>query len=89
MATYYPEFWESDETRLWNQVGAGHENDYGSLSEDQHAIALFSAGWLEDGYTPEQRNAIRDDFLDYAIEQGYFDDRDDFDWEAWKQYMGY
>jgi hypothetical protein len=89
MPPRYPEFWESDETRLWSNVSHGHTSDYESMKADSQAIELFSAGWIEDGFSPEQRQAIRDEFFDYAIEQGYFYDREDFDWEAWREYMGY
>lgn len=86
----YPEDWEEDETNLWASISGGHEGDDGTwMRGDDIAIALFNAGWLESGYTDEQRKAIRDDFFDHAIEMGFFDDRGEFDWVAWREYMGY
>lgn len=89
MASNYPEFWGAAELELWDGISEGHRSDYGALEQDPSAMAYFSAGWTEEGYTPEERQAIRDAFFDYVIEEGYFDDRDDFDWESWKEYMGY
>lgn len=89
MVANYPEFWGAAELELWDSYSGGHESDFREMSEDPQALALFSAGWLEDGYTNEERNAIRDEFFDYAIEEGYFYDRDDFDWQEWRDYMGY
>lgn len=87
MSEYIPESWEADESQLWEYVSGDREGDYGFLSDDRTAIALFNEGWIAD--TDYDRTAIRDAFLDYAIEQGYFDDRSDFDWDAWREYMGY
>jgi hypothetical protein len=87
MSEYYPESWDTDESQLWNDVSANHEGDFGFLANDREAIALFDAGWIED--TDFDRQAIRDAFFDYVIESGYFDDRSDFDWDAWREYMGY
>lgn len=85
--TIYPESWGRDETELWEQISGprvGDHNEY--LADDRTAIALFSAGWLERGDNPV---LARDAFFDYAIEEGFLDDRGEFDWEAWKEYMGY
>lgn len=84
----YPESWGSDESELWEDIAGNKQGDYDAfLSEDRTAMALFSAGWLEDG--TENRMLIRDAFFDYAIEEGYLYDRDEFDWEVWREYMGY
>lgn len=87
----YPESWEADEARLWEDIAQGRESDYGDMRIDEHAQVLFEAGWLEESHalSPDQRNAIRDEFFDYCIDEGFFYDRDDFDWEAWREYMGY
>lgn len=97
----YPEDWEADETNLWASISGGHEGDDGSwMRGDDEAIALFNAGWLAAGYTDsetgefheytyDERKAIRDEFFDYAIEEGFFDDRGEFDWVAWREYMDY
>jgi hypothetical protein len=86
----YPEDWERDETNLWAQISGGHQDDDGNwMRGDDTAIALFDAGWLQEGYSREEREAIRDAFFDYAIEEGFFDDREEFDWQAWREYMDY
>lgn len=88
----YPDSWEADEARLWEDIAGSREGDYGeTLRADEHAQVLFEAGWFDDiqSMTIDQRNAVRDEFFDYCIEQGYFYDREDFDWEAWREYMGY
>lgn len=87
MSEYYPESWEADESLLWGDVSGNREGDFGFLADDRTAIQLFSAGWVEE--TDYDRTAIRDAFFDYVIEMGYFDDRQDFDWDAWREYMGY
>ena len=85
-----PGFWDEDESQLWQEISAGREDDrYHPMAQDQYAIDLFSAGWLEDGYSKDDRDAIRDRFFDYAIEEGYFYDEADFDWAAWREYMDY
>jgi hypothetical protein len=89
MPAQYPEFWGRDESRLWSKISGDHHDDYGRMRNDQEAVNLFSAGWLERGYTRHDREAIRDRFFDYLIEEGYDFDRDDFDWEAWRHAMGY
>lgn len=90
MSVSYPESWGADEAGLWAEIGFSHEGDYGNyLSDDRHAMALFDQGWIDEGLSPEDRQTIRDAFFDYAIEEGYFDDRGDFDWDAWREYMGY
>lgn len=90
MARTQPEFWEQDETELWAEISQGHRGDYNEwMAGDETAMRLFSAGWIEPDHTPDERRAIRDAFMDYAIETGYFYDRDEFDWEAWREYMGY
>lgn len=86
----YPEEWERDETNLWGAIAGGHQNEDGNwLRGDDYAIQLFDAGWLQDGYSREDREAIRDAFFDYAIEEGFYDDRGEFDWQAWREYMDY
>jgi hypothetical protein len=88
MSEYYPERWGADESQLWGDIAGTRTDDYGDLlAGDRQAQSLFSAGWIDD--TGFDRSAIRDAFFDYMIEQGYFDDRYDFDWEAWREYMGY
>lgn len=89
MPANYPEFWGGDESRLWSEISGEHRDDFGNMRDDPEAIARFSAGWLEDGYSTAERNAIRDSFFDYLVEQGYDFDREDFDWAAWREYMGY
>jgi len=85
-----PGFWDEDESQLWQSISEGREDDrYHPMQQDQHALDLFSAGWLEDGYSSADREAIRDQFFDYAIEEGYFYDESDFDWDEWREYMGY
>lgn len=89
MPNEYPEFWGGDESHLWQNISEGHTSDYGEMANDQHAIELFSAGWLEDTNSSADTQALRDAFFDYAIEEGYFFDREDFDWDDWREYMGY
>lgn len=87
-----PEDWGTDESNLWREIAADREGDNDArFAADDMAQALFHAGWIEptESFSPEQRNAIRDEFFDYAIEQGYFYDREDFDWGEWAHYMGY
>ena len=89
---YYPESWGRGETDLWeSHIAGARRDDFDELMvSDRQAIALFSAGWLEDdGSLGGNRMLIRDAFFDYAIEQGFLDDRGEFDWEAWREYMGY
>ena len=88
MATNYPRFWDRDETELWSNISVGHRGDYGSLHADQYAQNLFSVGWIED-ISYDMRKVARNNFMDYAIENGYFDEVEDFDWMAWREYMGY
>jgi len=59
------------------------------MRDDQQAVDLFSAGWLESDFSREDRLAVRDAFFDYLIEEGYDFDREDFDWAAWRDFMGY
>lgn len=88
MSQIYPESWGRDESQLWHDVAKSHRGDDGDyLVDDRTAVALFSAGWLED--TGGNSMLIRDAFFDYAIEEGFLDDRGEFDWEAWREYMGY
>lgn len=84
-----PGFWDEDESQLWQSISEDREDDrYHPMAQDQYALDLFSAGWLEDR-SQEDREAIRDRFFDYAIEEGYFYDETDFDWAAWREYMDY
>lgn len=88
----YPENWERDETDLWTQIAADRvsDNDDPFVSDD-YAIALFDAGWTKghDELEPWQRGAIRDQFLDYAVERGFLNAHGEFDWDEWREYMGY
>ena len=87
-ATIYPGSWGEDESGLWENIAGNRQSDHNEFfAEDSTAMALFSAGWLEDGV--ENRSLIRDAFFDYAIEEGFLDDRGEFDWEIWREYMGY
>lgn len=59
--------------------------------ETGHVETLFETGFTMDaieleslGYTEDDVQAIRDEFFDYL---GI--DRDDFDWEGWREAMGY
>lgn len=80
--------WGADESSLWDQIAYDHVGDAGNfLEDDRTAQALFDAGWLEGGDIDSV--LARDAFFDYCIDMGYFDDREDFDWEAWRDYMGY
>jgi hypothetical protein len=88
MATNYPRFWDRDETELWSTISVGHLGDYGPLHSDQYAQNLFSVGWVED-VSDSMRKVARNNFMDYAIENGYFSEVEDFDWMAWREYMGY
>jgi hypothetical protein len=84
----YPEAWGSDESELWETIAGERSGDDGDLfADDPMAMALFDAGWLD--ATTDDKEAIRDAFFDYCIEQGYLEDRDDFDWDAWREAMGY
>lgn len=88
MSADYPESWGEDESQLWEHIAGDFSDNYGRMAEDQHAVDLFNAGWLESGYSKEDREAIRNDFFDYAAEDYDFD-ADDFDWMAWREAMGY
>lgn len=89
MPANYPESWGGEESQLWEEISRDHRDDFGRMADDEQAMALFSGGWLDDGLSREDRTAIRDAFFDYLIEEGYDFDRDDFDWVAWREYMGY
>lgn len=90
MSRGQPEVWDRDETELWAEISVGRRGDYGEyMAGDDTAQRLFAAGWLESDHTPDERQFLRDSFMDYAIENGWFYDRDEFDWEAWREYMGY
>lgn len=86
----YPESWGADETGLWENVSFQKYDDFGDyLADDRHAQVLFEAGWMNDDIDQGTRTAVRDAFMDYCIEEGYFEDPEDFDWESWREYMGY
>lgn len=80
-----PGYWGRDEFELWETVSRG----YPELENDRTAANMFSAGWLEDAPDPEMRQAVRNAYFDYVIAEGFYDDRGDFDWQAWREYMGY
>lgn len=79
------ERWGDDENRLWDRI----TDNFGDSFDDMHARVLFDAGWIEGDLTSDQRGMRRDAFLDYMISQEYFQDREDFDWEEWRDFMGY
>lgn len=89
----YPGSWGNDEKELWAEISDDRQGEFRTyLENDRTAMALFDAGWLKhDDETDEEINTklMRDAFFDYAIEEGFLDDRGEFDWEAWRQYMGY
>lgn len=90
MASGQPEDWDRDESNLWGAIAGEREDDFhNDLADDRRAMALFDAGWIDQELSREDRSAARDAFMDYMIEEGYFDNVDDFDWEAWREYMGY
>ena len=85
----YPESWGTDESRLWEDVSDDKYGDFrNALMDDRVAVALFNEGWITDNPSGD-RMTIRDAFFDYCIEEGYLDDPAEFDWEAWREYMGY
>lgn len=81
--------WGAEESELWDQIAGEREGDYGDfLANDPTAQALFNEGWISEDPAGDAR-LMRDAFFDYCIEEGYFDDPAEFDWEAWREYMGY
>lgn len=87
---FEPEDWGRDESHLWDEISSDFRDDFGdTLENDRRAMALFDAGWIDDSLSRDARTAARDEFFDYVIEEGYFDDVDDFDWAAWREYMDY
>lgn len=80
-----PEYWGESEEQLWEHISRG----FGGLENDDVAARMFSAGWVEEAPSAQMRTAVRDAFFDWAIEHNYFDDRTDFDWAEWREYMGY
>jgi hypothetical protein len=80
--------WDGQFQDLWDHTpGIGHLESY----EQSHVEALFEAGFTHHaeeyesmGLTPDQVEAIREEFFDYM---GL--DESDFDWEGWREAMGY
>lgn len=88
MPDNYPGDWDRDESQLWEQIASRNRSDYGEwMADDRQAIALFDAGWID--MSAGDTQAIRDAFFDYCIEEGYFYDGSEFDWDAWREFMGY
>lgn len=57
--------------------------DYG-LDEDEFGSTLLWEGWFDEDLDPDERQEARDAFFEYTGMDPY-----DFDWEAWREYMGY
>jgi len=87
MATneYGPEFWDNDDLELWDNMARG----FSGMKDDEMAARLFSAAWIDQGYTSDERNRNRQAFRDYGIENGFFYDDSALDWDEWRAYMGY
>lgn len=89
MSANYPESWGTDESRLWEEIAENRTGEFNELlSDDRTAATLFNEGWITDDPSGN-RMLFRDAFFDYCIEEGYLDDPGEFDWEAWREYMGY
>lgn len=80
-----PEDWGEAEANLWEQISG----DYGDMQDDSHAMALFDAGWIDGEISKEDRDAVREEFFEYAIDSDYFDNEGDFDWAAWREANDY
>jgi hypothetical protein len=82
------EDWDSQFQELFDNVPGA---DYLSSGEQGYAEALFEAGFTHTGEEYDQMGlsedevqAIRDEFFDYM---GI--DASDFDWQEWREAMGY
>lgn len=80
--------WDDSFQDVFDSVpGTGYLED----SETGHVEALFEAGFMHDaaeyeamGFSEDAVQAIRDEFFEYL---GI--DAADFDWEGWREAMGY
>lgn len=80
--------WDDSFRELWDTTPG---TDYLDTQETRVAEELFDVAFTHTaeelegmGYTQEQVFAIRDEFFDYM---GM--DSADFDWEGWREAMGY
>ena len=84
--------WDSSFRDVYdNTPGMGEAYDEDNTFDTSYAESLFEVGFtmhsdeLEaNGYTMDDVQAIRDEFFDYM---GI--DVDDFDWQGWREAMGY
>lgn len=80
--------WDDSFQDVYDAIpGTGYLEDY----ETSHVEALFEAGFTHTGaeyeamgFSEDDVQAIRDEFFDYL---GI--DAADFDWEGWREAMGY
>lgn len=81
------EDWEPSFQGLFDDIPGMREPD----TDTRYAETLFETAWVHDaaeldamGYDPDDIDAIREAFYDYM---GI--DASDFDWEGWREAMGY
>jgi hypothetical protein len=81
--------WNRDFQDLWDEIpGTGYfENDF----ETSYAMELFDRGFGHSadeydalGITPDDVHAAREEFFTFMDM-----DEDQFDWQEWKEIMGY
>lgn len=77
--------WEFDGSEEYSDF----EEEFGYLydiEDDPVGMGLMHAGWFSDNSetTPEERHDAREAWFEYM---DY--DYEDFDWDAWREYMGY
>lgn len=80
--------WDSSFQDMFDDIPGA---DYLSSEEANYAEALFEAGFTHTGEEYESMGMSEDDVQ--AIRDTFFDfmgiEASDFDWEAWREAMGY
>jgi hypothetical protein len=80
---FLPNDWSDPEKGLW----ADAFEPIGAFN-DPHAQALFNAGYFDEGWSRDERAAIREELSDYLMDAYGVDFDEVFDWEAWREAYG-
>lgn len=87
----YPDDWGESQREFWDSQPTANPIYYEDSNEWERAQEAFQQGWMDDQRKDEHSGVDWSDIL--AAREEYYEisgtDSEDFDWEAWREFMGY